>query len=185
MAPEQLEGKEADARADIFAFGAILHEMTTGRKAFESRSQASLVAAIMQADPPAISTLQPSAPPLLDHVVSRCLAKDRDDRWQTTSDLMQRADVDRARHARVDGAHRRDPVGRYPLEMGGIRFESGRRIACGVRGLPDRQACARSPLTVPPTRVRSECLSLRQATRASHRSNWLSRPTGRRWPTSH
>ena len=88
MAPEQLEGKEADARADIFAFGAILHEMMTGRKAFESRSQASLVAAIMQADPPAISTLQPSAPPLLDHVVSRCLAKDRDDRWQTTSDLM-------------------------------------------------------------------------------------------------
>jgi eukaryotic-like serine/threonine-protein kinase len=89
MAPEQLEGKEADARADIFAFGAILHEMTTGRKAFEGRSQASLVAAIMQADPPAISTLQPSAPPLLDHIVSRCLAKDRDDRWQTASDLLR------------------------------------------------------------------------------------------------
>ena len=89
MAPEQLEGKGADARADIFAFGAILHEMTTGRKAFDGRSQASLVAAIMQADPPAISTLQPSAPPLLDHVVSRCLAKDRDDRWQTASDLLR------------------------------------------------------------------------------------------------
>jgi serine/threonine protein kinase len=87
MAPEQLEGAEADARTDIFAFGALLHEMTTGRKAFEGRSRASLVAAIMHADPPPISTLQPTAPPLLDHVVSRCLAKDRDDRWQTASDL--------------------------------------------------------------------------------------------------
>jgi eukaryotic-like serine/threonine-protein kinase len=87
MAPEQLEGAETDARTDIFAFGAVLHEMTTGRKAFDGRSPASLVAAIMHAHPPAISSLQPMAPPLLDHVVSRCLAKDRDERWQTASDL--------------------------------------------------------------------------------------------------
>ena len=89
MAPEQLEGKEADARTDIFAFGAVLHEMVTGGKAFEGRGQASLIAAIMQSEPPAISTLRPLAPPLLDHVVSRCLAKERDERWQTAGDLMR------------------------------------------------------------------------------------------------
>jgi Tol biopolymer transport system component len=87
MAPEQLEGAPADARTDIFAFGAVLHEMITGRKAFEGRSGAGLMAAIMNGEPPAISSLQPAAPRLLDHVVSRCLAKDRDDRWQTASDL--------------------------------------------------------------------------------------------------
>jgi serine/threonine protein kinase/Tol biopolymer transport system component len=89
MAPEQLEGKEADSRADIFAFGAVLYEMLTGQKAFEGGSRASIVASIMQGEPTPISTLRPLTPPLLDHVVSRCLAKHRDDRWQTASDLMQ------------------------------------------------------------------------------------------------
>ena len=89
IAPEQLEGRQADARADIFAFGAVLYEMATGRKAFEGRSQATLIAAIMQADPLPISTLRRDSPPLLDHVVSRCLAKNRDDRWQTASDVMR------------------------------------------------------------------------------------------------
>jgi eukaryotic-like serine/threonine-protein kinase len=89
MAPEQLEGKEADARTDIFALGAVLHETVSGCRAFEGGSRASLIAAIMQNDPPAISTLRPLAPPILDHVVSRCLAKERDERWQTASDLMR------------------------------------------------------------------------------------------------
>jgi len=69
MAPEQLEGAEADARTDIFALGAVIYEMATGRKAFEGKSQASLISAIMTAEPPAISTLQTMAPPALDHVV--------------------------------------------------------------------------------------------------------------------
>jgi len=87
MSPEQLEGKDADLRSDIFAFGSVLYEMTTGRKAFAGRSQASLIAAILGAEPPAMATLQPAAPPALDHVVRTCLAKDPDERWQTVHDL--------------------------------------------------------------------------------------------------
>jgi len=88
MAPEQLEGKEADARTDIFAFGAVLYEMATGKRAFEGKSQASLIAAILERDPPPISSLQPMAPPALDRVVKTCLAKDPEDRWQAAHDLM-------------------------------------------------------------------------------------------------
>ncbi|HKD11409.1 MAG TPA: protein kinase [Thermoanaerobaculia bacterium] len=87
MAPEQLEGKEADSRSDIFAFGAVLYEMATGQKAFSGKSQASLIASILEHDPPAISSLQPMVPPALDRVVRTCLAKDPDDRWQTAHDL--------------------------------------------------------------------------------------------------
>src|SRR6266498_374213 len=77
MAPEQLEGKEADARTDIFAFGAVLYEMATGRKAFTGRSQASLISAILRDEPEPISMIQPMTPPALDRVVKTCLAEDR------------------------------------------------------------------------------------------------------------
>ena len=87
MAPEQLEGREADARTDIFGFGAVLYEMVTGRKAFAGSSQASLIASIMSGAPAPISAVQPMAPPALDRVVRVCLAKDPDDRWQTAQDL--------------------------------------------------------------------------------------------------
>jgi len=88
MAPEQLEGKDADARTDIFAFGAVLYEMATGRKAFSGKSQASLISSIMGSEPPAISSLAPMTPPAFDRVVRTCLAKDPDDRWQTAHDVM-------------------------------------------------------------------------------------------------
>jgi Tol biopolymer transport system component len=88
MAPEQLEGKEADVRSDIFAFGAVLYEMATGQKAFAGKSQASLIASILSAEPPPISTVAPMTPPALDRVVKTCLAKDPDDRWQTAHDVM-------------------------------------------------------------------------------------------------
>jgi serine/threonine-protein kinase len=88
MAPEQIEGKEPDARTDIFAFGAVLYEMATGRRAFTGKSQASLIAAILASEPPPISTLQPLAPPALDRVVKTCLAKDADERWQSAHDLL-------------------------------------------------------------------------------------------------
>jgi Tol biopolymer transport system component len=87
MAPEQLEGAEADARTDIFALGALLYEMATGRRAFEGKSRTSLIAAILSTQPPPISTVQPVMPPALDHVVRRCLEKDPDDRWQSAHDV--------------------------------------------------------------------------------------------------
>ena len=87
MAPEQLEGQEADARTDIFAFGTVVYEMVTGRKAFEGKSQASLIAAILDRDPPAMSELQAMSPPTLDLIIKTCLAKNPDDRWQTVGDV--------------------------------------------------------------------------------------------------
>src|SRR6202162_4113079 len=89
MAPEQVEGKtdEIDARTDIFAFGAVIYEMATGKMAFEGKSQASLIAKILEADPPPISSIQPMTPPALERVVKTCLAKDPEDRWQTARDL--------------------------------------------------------------------------------------------------
>ncbi len=89
MAPEQLEGKEADGRTDIFALGATLYEMATGLKAFSGTSQASLILAIMQSDPPPISSLAPMTPPALDRVVKACLARDPEDRWQSAGDVVK------------------------------------------------------------------------------------------------
>ena len=87
MAPEQLEGKDADARTDIFAFGCVLYEMATGKRAFSGASQASLISSIMSSEPAAISTLAPMTPPALDRVVRICLAKDPDERWQSAHDV--------------------------------------------------------------------------------------------------
>ena len=89
MAPEQIEGLEADARTDIFAFGAVLFEMLTGRPAFEGKTRASLLGAILKDEPPRVSTLEPAAPKPLDRIVSTCVAKDPDERYQSARDLLR------------------------------------------------------------------------------------------------
>jgi serine/threonine protein kinase len=87
MSPEQIEGKELDGRNDIFSLGAVLYEMLTGQRAFEGKSQLSVASAILEKEPPPISTIKPLTPRNLDHVARRCLAKDPDDRWQSARDL--------------------------------------------------------------------------------------------------
>jgi hypothetical protein len=86
MSPEQLEGKEVDGRTDIFAFGAVLYEMVTGRKAFQGETPASVMSSIMFAHTPPIASLEPLAPPALDRLVRKCLEKDRDERWSSMHD---------------------------------------------------------------------------------------------------
>jgi len=87
MAPEQLEGREADARTDIFAFGCVVYEMATGKKAFSGATQASLISSILRDEPQPISRIQAMSPPALDRIVKTCLAKDPEDRWQSAGDV--------------------------------------------------------------------------------------------------
>src|SRR5437016_5950558 len=87
MSPEQVEGKELDWRSDIFSFGAVLYEMVTGKRAFEGKSQLSVASAILEKEPAPITVLKPLAPPVLDYVMRKCLAKIPDDRWQSAADI--------------------------------------------------------------------------------------------------
>jgi Tol biopolymer transport system component len=88
MSPEQAEGKKVDSRSDIFSFGSVLYEMVSGRPAFPGKSQLSVASAILEKDPEPISTLQPLTPPALDRTIRTCLAKDAEERWQSTRDLL-------------------------------------------------------------------------------------------------
>ncbi len=87
MSPEQVEGRDADARSDIFAFGAVLYEMATGKRAFDGKTQASIIAAILASEPKPISELEPMSPPALNRLVCTCLEKDPDERFQSAHDL--------------------------------------------------------------------------------------------------
>jgi eukaryotic-like serine/threonine-protein kinase len=124
MAPEQLEGKEADARTDIFALGEVIFEMVTGKPAFGGASRASLIAAILTTEPPPISQLQPVSPPALERIVKKCLAKDPEERWQSASDLaseliwIAEAGSDRSSSAQLPG--RRKIPGALPWLLCGF-----------------------------------------------------------------
>ena len=124
MAPEQLEGKEADARTDLFAFGAVLYEMATGKKAFEGKSQASLISAIMSSQPPPTTTVAPLTPPAVDRLVRECLAKDPEERIQSAHDV--RLQLEWIRDA---GSQAGVPVGHPPEAGRAARRRSRERLA--------------------------------------------------------
>jgi eukaryotic-like serine/threonine-protein kinase len=109
MSPEQLEGKEADARSDVWALGCVLYEMATGRRAFEGKSQASLIAAILEHQPEPITSLAPMSPPALERLVQAMLAKEPDDRVQTAQDVKLQLEW-----MRTDGS---SPTGTVPAPV--------------------------------------------------------------------
>jgi Tol biopolymer transport system component len=149
MAPEQLEGHDADARTDMFALGAVLYEMATGRRAFEGKTTASLIAAILERDPAPVSTVQPLAPAALDDIIRGCLAKDPDDRWQTAHDVKLQLESLRRRSA--SGAESMD-AGSGPVERARrARWLTGIAVAVATMSLAALAAFALWPRTPPPS----------------------------------
>jgi Tol biopolymer transport system component len=125
MAPEQLDGADADARTDIFALGVLMHEMVTGRKAFEAKSRVLLMSAIATSTPPPLSNAEPATPPELEHVVATCMAKEPADRWQTARDVLAEL------HAIAEGST--DAVVAAPVSAaGGKRARLYRTLAAGA-----------------------------------------------------
>jgi eukaryotic-like serine/threonine-protein kinase len=146
MAPEQLEGKDTDARTDIFAFGVVLYEMLTGTRAFGGESQASLISAIMSADPISPAALQPVASPALERTLRQCLAKSQDQRWHCMRDL-----VSELKWIAEGGA----PSG-LPAAPVQPRFATWRYVVAGAVGIALISAAAlyvRLSEKVPPSRA--------------------------------
>jgi Tol biopolymer transport system component/predicted Ser/Thr protein kinase len=145
MAPEQLEGGEADARTDVFAFGTVLYEMATGRKAFSGKSQASLISSIMGADPVPIATISPMTPPAFDRVVRTCLAKDPDDRWQTARDVaLQLQGIQQDRSAAIAPVAARRP--RLPVAAVGLAVAVAFLVIGAIVGPAVRPRSSDSPI---------------------------------------
>jgi len=161
MAPEQLEGRGVDARTDIFAFGAVVYEMATGKRAFEGKTQASVISAIMSSDPVPMSSLQPMTPPALDRVVKRCLVKEADERWQSANDLANElkwiaeagSQVGLGPTSQTKGIH---ALGRRELIIGAGTLLTGGAIASlatwNLKPAPP-QAVTRTTINLPPGRA--------------------------------
>ncbi len=134
MSPEQVEGKEADARSDLFAFGAVLYEMLTAKRAFAGTSPASVIAAILDREPPPVSSLMPATPPALDSMIQRCLAKDPCRRWNSAHEI-----AEELRRIGETGVAR--PVGGESGTTTWIR-RVGRMAGCVVRSRSGRLVAA-------------------------------------------
>ena len=134
MAPEQLEGKQPDARSDIFAFGTVLYEMLSGKPAFGGKTKASVIAAILSSEPPPLSAVQPLAPPALERVIKQCLAKDPDERWQSAGDIARELKwiAEGGSHASTPGQiiPRRQRIPNLPWVLAALGF--GLAILFGV-----------------------------------------------------
>ena len=153
MAPEQLEGSEADARTDIFAFGTVLHEMVTGKRAFDGKSRMSLMGSILRDTPPPVSTVERTAPAALDRLIATCLAKDPEDRWQSARDAWRELTWIARGDAPVSGA----PAARGTVSV--WRAAAMAMIVAGVAAVaawsmrpatPDRSPVARLTVSLPP-----------------------------------
>jgi Tol biopolymer transport system component len=155
MSPEQLEGVDVDHRTDIFAFGAVLYEMLAGRRAFEGRNKTSLIAAIVSGEPKPVSTLQPLTPPALEHVIRKCLAKDRDERWQSARDIA--GELQWIAESRVSGEAAKVALPRrraQPWAVAGAIVVAAAIGAAGAAFVASRTRHAEAPmvlaLTLPP-----------------------------------
>jgi Tol biopolymer transport system component/tRNA A-37 threonylcarbamoyl transferase component Bud32 len=158
MSPEQLDGDQGDHRADIFAFGSVLYEMLAGRKPFDGQTAVTVIAAIMSTDPPRIETLK-SAHPLLDHVMRRCLEKDRERRWQNIGDVtgQLRWIAEHRTAPAAPGAARRSYSWPTTIAMvTGALVIGTLALLAGVRALREPSTVAELPtlrleITTPPT----------------------------------
>jgi hypothetical protein len=191
MAPEQLEGKEADERTDLWALGCVLYEMATGKRAFEGKSQATLIAAIIGSEPAPIAQVAPMNPPALEHVVRACLMKDPAERIQSAHDVKLQLSwiADGGSHA---GAAAASPAAAERAERVGRERRGRERFAWGVAAAAIVAAAAalllarRRHRTSPPSTRRS---SRRPAStsrpRRRRRSRWPSLPTVRSSRSAH
>jgi serine/threonine protein kinase len=137
MAPEQLHGKTSDARTDIFAFGAVLYEMVTGKKAFEGDTKAGLIASVLERNPVPVTQLRSAIPQALDRLIQVCLAKDPDARWQTVRDLKR--ELAAIAVSPILKRRSRSPIGMLiillgaALAMAGVYLRSPSPVARDVR----------------------------------------------------
>ncbi|HVS88109.1 MAG TPA: protein kinase [Candidatus Acidoferrum sp.] len=167
MSPEQVEGKEVDARSDIFSFGAMLYEMVTGRRAFPGKSQLSVASAILEKEPEPISAVKPMTPPALDHAVKKCLAKIPDERWQSASDMASELKwiAESGSHIGGVSARQKSERGRRGWVTAGIALAAlfaGLGVAYFWRPTPDRRV------------IRSSILPPEKSSFAESANDWAS-----------